>query len=136
MPSRAGAVAIVRNIPRRKEQKSKKNQKAIEDDSNDPKKGKLNIFEQHDSQMLKREVLTKMGYGSDNDKMALVPLRGGQLANVDSKSQASYASSMATLDSIEEEKKKRKAIDYLKKGQEGKESVKDYIDLSRQILRA
>ena len=45
MPSRAGAVAIVRNIPRRKEQKSKKNQKAIEDDSNDPKKGKLNIFE-------------------------------------------------------------------------------------------
>ena len=79
--------------------------------------------------MLKREVLNKMGYGSDNDKMALVPLRGGQLA--DTRSQRSYASSMATLDSYEEEKKKRKAIDYLQKGQEGKESVKDYIDLSR-----
>ena len=48
MPSRAGAVAIVRNIPRRKEQK-KKNQKNNEDEGNDPKKGKLNIFEQHDS---------------------------------------------------------------------------------------
>lgn len=48
MPSRAGAVAIVRNIPRRKEQK-KKNQKANDEEGNDAKKGKLNIFEQHDS---------------------------------------------------------------------------------------
>jgi len=79
--------------------------------------------------MLKREVLNKMGYGSDNDKMALVPLRSGQLA--DTRSQRSYASSVATLDSLEEEKKKRKAIDYLKKDEGGKESVKDYIDLSR-----
>jgi len=79
--------------------------------------------------MLKREVLNKMGYGSDNDKMALVPLRSGQLA--DTRSQRSYASSVATLDSLQEEKKKRKAIDYLKKDEGGKESVKDYIDLSR-----
>lgn len=43
---------------------------------------------------------------------------------------------MATLDSIDRERKNRKAIDYLQKGQEGKESVKDFIDLSRAILRA
>jgi hypothetical protein len=83
-----------------------------------------------------------MGYGSDNERQALVPLRAGgsksqmQLATVETRSQLSHSSSVATLDSIDRERKNRKAIDYLQKGQEGKESVKDFIDLSRAILRA
>ena len=59
-----------------------------------------------------------------------------QLANVDAKSQLSYSSSVGTLDLYDKDKKNRKAIDYLQKGNEGKESVKDFIDLSRAILRS
>lgn len=141
MPNRAGAVAAVRNIPRNKAARLKSSlQQKATDEEGQQNKGKINIFDAQDSTILKREVLNKMGYGSDNER-ALVPLRRGsksqmQLATVDMKSQLSHASSVATLDSIDRERKNRKAIDYLQMGQEGKESVKDFIDLSRAILRS
>ena len=143
MPNRAGAVAAVRNIPRHKAAKLKSSlQPKAADEEGQQNKGKINIFEAQDSTILKREVLNKMGYGSDNERQALVPLRTGgsksqmQLATVETRSQLSHSSSVATLDSIDRERKNRKAIDYLQKGKEGKESVKDFIDLSRAILRA
>ena len=55
---------------------------------------------------------------------------------MDAKSQLSYSSSVGTLDLYDKDRKNRKAIDYLQKGNEGKESVKDFIDLSRAILRS
>lgn len=58
------------------------------------------------------------------------------MATIDTKSQLSQSSSVGTLDLYDRDRKNKKAIDYLQKGNEGKESVKDFIDLSRSILRA
>jgi hypothetical protein len=51
---------------------------------------------------------------------------------VDQRSMSSGASSRMTLEPLA----KPKAIEYLKQNKEGKESVKDFINFSRQILMA
>lgn len=76
MPNRAGAVAAVRNIPRQPAKLKQGLQPKASDEEGQQAKGKINIFEAQDSTILKREVLNKIGYGSDTDSRALVPLRG------------------------------------------------------------
>ena len=76
--------------------------------------------------MLKKENLASLGY-VDNTR-ALVPSGKGD----DNKSTISKASSrMTQLDPLMH---KPKAIDYLKKGAEGKETVRDFISFGRKIL--
>lgn len=80
--------------------------------------------------MLKREALAKLGY---EEQRALVPTQGSKSQAVlplDQRSVSSNASSRMTLEPIS----KPKAIEYLKQNKEGKESVKDFINFSRQIL--
>ena len=87
---------------------------------------KINIFEQQNSTMLKKENLASLGY-VDNTR-ALVP--SGK--NDDNKSTISKTSSrMTQLDPLMH---KPKAIEYLKKGAEGKETVRDFISFGRKIL--
>ena len=77
--------------------------------------------------MLKREQLAKIGYEErsvipTSQSAALLPGRD------DNKSMTSYSSKSMALEPLGA---KPKAIDYLNKGNEGKESVKDYINFSR-----
>lgn len=82
--------------------------------------------------MLKREQLAKLGYEEKSviptsQSVALLP-KGD-----DDRSMVSYSAKSMELEPIGGANKP-KAIDYLIKGNEGKESVKDYINFSRQIL--
>ena len=76
--------------------------------------------------MLKREALSKYGYNQDVGS-AVVPVK-----NDDAKSQVSRASSRGSQ--LEPLFQKPKALEYLNKGREQKESVKDFLNFSRQIL--
>jgi hypothetical protein len=78
--------------------------------------------------MLKREALAKLGY---EEQKTLPGSRSQAVLPVDQRS-VSSTSSRLTLEPIS----KPKAIEYLKQNKEGKESVKDFINLSRQILMA
>ena len=78
--------------------------------------------------MLKREQLAKIGYEErsvipTSQSAALLPGKD------DNKSMTSYSSKSMALEPLGGTKPK--AIDYLNKGNEGKESVKDYINFSR-----
>lgn len=71
--------------------------------------------------MLKHEALQKLGY----EEQALVPIKqkGGSMRQLDTVSQRS--NNMSALDSYGG---RPKAIEYLNKGKEGKESVRDFIN--------
>ena len=78
--------------------------------------------------MLKREQLAKIGYEErpgipTSQSAALLPA-----GKDDNRSMTSYSSKSMALEPLGT---KPKAIDYLNKGNEGKESVKDYINFSR-----
>lgn len=77
----------------------------------------MNIFEQTDEGRLKREILAAIGYSTD-----LVPAEEGKTLemNPSQKSVVPYH--------------KPNVIDYLNKGKCEKESAKDFINTSRQIL--
>jgi hypothetical protein len=77
--------------------------------------------------MLKREQLAKIGYEErsalpTSQSAAVLPFKD------DNRSMTSYSSKSMALEPLGS---KPKAIDYLNKGNEGKESVKDYINFSR-----
>jgi len=76
--------------------------------------------------MLKREALAKMGYGEEQKSMMLA---SQSLKQFDNRSNYSLVSSRGNLSL--EPISKPKAIDYLQKAKEGKESVKDFINFSR-----
>ena len=80
-------------------------------------KQKLNIFDTQDSNVLKTEALARLGH----DEKALVP--------VDEQSQRSSFYEQSEL-------ARPKAIEYLNKGRQQKETVRDFIDNARQILMA
>lgn len=77
--------------------------------------------------MLKREALTKLGY----EEHKPVGSRSQAVLPIDQRSMSS-TSSRLTLEPLGGTKPK--AIEYLKQNKEGKESVKDFINFSRQIL--
>ena len=77
--------------------------------------------------MLKREQLAKIGY---EERSALPTSQSAALLppKDDNRSMTSYSSKSMALEPLGS---KPKAIEYLNKGNEGKESVKDYINFSR-----
>lgn len=77
--------------------------------------------------MLKREALAKLGY----EEQKPAGSRSQAVLPVDQRS-VSSSSSRLTLEPLGGTKPK--AIEYLKQNKEGKESVKDFINFSRQIL--
>lgn len=85
-------------------------------------KPKHNIFALAESGNMKKEVFEKLGYDQPNNQ--LVPVEQDLVST-------SSRSSRFTLDPLQG---KPKAIEYLLKGAENKESVKDFINFSRQIL--
>ena len=116
---RCGAIREVGAIPASKEiGGAKKNIVALQGQSTDDlnnaaNKQKLNIFDTQDSNVLKTETLARLGH----DERALVP--------VDNESQGSsvYSSQMSI--------QKPKTIEYLNKGRQQKETVRDFIDNAR-----
>ena len=85
-------------------------------------KAKINIFDRNDGIKLGPGALMAQNYQSES---ALVTFKGPS----DSRSVSQMSTSLEPLTI-----KRSKAIDYLKCGNEGKESVKDFISISRQIL--
>ena len=85
-------------------------------------KPKHNIFTLAESGNMKKEAFEKLGYDQPNNQ--LVPINHDLVST-------SSRSSRFTLDPLNQ---KPKAIEYLLKGAENKESVKDFINFSRQIL--
>lgn len=75
--------------------------------------------------MLKREALARLGYEEQKPAGA----RSQAVLPVDQRSVSSNSSRL-TLEPLA----KPKAIEYLKQHKEGKESVKDFVNFSRQIL--
>lgn len=123
---RPGTIRVINNIPAFKPDNEKKKgkggagtQSQDELQANAPNKQKLNIFDAQDSQVLKAETLQRLGH----DEKALVP--------ADTESQGS-----SVLSSHKSETSKPKSIEYLNKGRQQKETVKDFIDNSRKILMA
>ena len=79
----------------------------------------MNIFDAQDSQVLKAETLQRLGH----DEKALVP------ADASSQATSVYSSQASMAD-------RPKTIEYLNKGRQQKESVRDFIENSRKILLA
>ena len=90
------------------------------DDPN-AQKARINIFSHQDPSLLRHENLAKLSY----EDAPLVPVNRGI-------SDSRSASQMSVY--LEPIVGKPKAIDYLNRSSEGRESVKDYINFSRQIL--
>lgn len=91
-------------------------------------KQKLNIFDQQDQSKVKRENLLQLGYGETSAVKAsksLVAIEADQ---------KSVFSSTSRTNALEPLFQKPKAIDYLNKGREGKETCKAFIGFSRSIL--
>jgi len=74
---------------------------------------KLNIFDQQDAKTLKHETLARIGFMPDT--LALPDEQEGE-----------------TIDALSDEKPR--AIEYLQKGREQKESVREFVQNSRKIL--
>ena len=85
---------------------------------------KLNIFDQSDANALKNETLLRLGY-TEGTSTAVQPYNDEQALH--SSRSFSQASSVLGLE-------KPKAIEYLSKGREQKEAVKDFVLNSRKIL--
>lgn len=92
-----------------------------EDNRENANKQKINIFDTQDSNILKHETLARLGY----DEKALVP--------VDEKSDTVSLRSTTEGSTLGQ---RPKAIEYLNKCRQQKESVRDFIDNSRKILMA
>ena len=118
---RAGTIRCVNAIPALKPDNDKKKGQGSREseEAANANKQKLNIFDAQDSQVLKAETLARLGH----DEKALVP--------ADSESQLSSALSSAQSDAG-----KPKSIEYLNKGRQQKETVRDFIENSRKILMA
>ena len=121
--NRQGAIRNINELPAAKDV-TKKNLNALGNSSTDDlrenaNKQKLNIFDAQDSNILKHETLANLGY----EERARVP--------VDEQSQVSSvrSSQRSTI-------QKPKAIEYLNKGRQQKESVRDFVDNARKILMA
>lgn len=88
--------------------------------------------------MLKRETLAKLGYNNKQMVPSGNQNAGSQsmkaLPGLDNQSQLSLSSSKMTLEPLGGNTHKPKAIDYLKNNKESKESVREFIGFSRQIL--
>lgn len=85
--------------------------------------------------MLKREALERIGY----DDRALVPVSQKQLATLNDKSGISQGGHgrTASNSALEPYARKPKPIEYLERNRrDTRESVKDFVDHSRQILMA
>lgn len=107
---RAGTIRVVNAIPPFKPEKDKNKGLALtsadsqEELKQSSKQQKLNVFDAHDSQMLKAETLNRIGH----DEMALMPAADEE----DSKQDLSYS----VYSSQRSESAKPKAIEYLNKG--------------------
>jgi len=86
---------------------------------------KINIFDEGDSNSLKHETLARLGFEGRN---ALIPLDDDS----DLRSQKSHATSAQSFTGAQ----KPKALEYLQKARDQKESVKDFISNTRNILTA
>ena len=112
---------IIIMLTEMKKRKTKKDDAANNEDVREnANKQKINIFETQDSNILKHETLAKLGY----DEKALVP--------VEEKSET-----MSLMSGRETDMPQRpKAIEYLNKCRQQKESVRDFIENSRKISMA
>ena len=100
-----------------RKRKGKKDDSSNNEDMRESNKQKINIFDQQDSNVLKHETLARLGY----DERALVPY--------EDKSETASVS-------VTEEIQRPKAIEYLNKSRQQKETVRDFVDNSRKILMA
>lgn len=100
-----------------RKRKGKKDDASNNEDMRESNKQKINIFDQQDSNVLKHETLARLGY----DERALVPY--------EDKSETASVS-------VTEEIQRPKAIEYLNKSRQQKETVRDFVDNSRKILMA
>ena len=122
--NRAGVIREIQNIKANK-QSSRGEQLAIlnvsQEDARElvPNKQKLNIFDEQDSTLLKHETLARLGF----EDHALVA--------VDVDDQKSLRTSKSSVSSAGG---RQKAIEYLAKANEQKESVREFISNSRKIL--
>mmetsp|Transcript_9388 Transcript_9388/g.14309 ORF Transcript_9388/g.14309 Transcript_9388/m.14309 type:complete len:195 (+) Transcript_9388:254-838(+) len=111
-PNRQGVIREIKNIKASSSQAAlaQKGQKALQAQANDENqnKQKLNIFDQQDSTMLKREALAKMGYGEEQKSMMLASHSQNAL---EQRSHSSLTSSRGGLSL--EPIQKPKAIEYL-----------------------
>lgn len=113
MHNRADIKIMLSEMQKRK---GKKDDAANNEDLRDANKQKINIFDQQDSTVLKQETLAKLGY----DERALVP----------------YEDKSETVSVRSAADERPKAIEYLNKSRQQKETVRDFIDNSRKILMA
>ena len=137
---RAGTIRVVNNIPAARPEVDKKKgiaglaaaDQSQEDFNNAARnKQKVNIFDAQDSQIIKGETLNRLGH----DEKALLP------AEMSSRSiNSSVISSSRRLQDDNEsalsELARPKAIEYLNKGRQQAETVRQFIEGSRKILMA
>lgn len=85
---------------------------------------KINIFDESDSNVLKHETLARLGFEGRN---ALIPVDDD--SDLQSQHSRGSAQSLAGVPKL-------KALEYLQKARDQKESVKDFISNTRNILTA
>lgn len=129
---RSGTIRVVNAIPAFKPDAADRGKKRYqslaakasqEEYKSNQNKQKLNIFDAQDSQVLKAETLDRLGH----DENALVPV--SQSPERQSVASSVYSSQLS-------QGRKPKAIEYLNKGGQQKETVRSFIDSSRKILMA
>ncbi|CDW82053.1 UNKNOWN [Stylonychia lemnae] len=126
--NRAGVIREINDIkPSKGSKYSTENQlmlmNASHDDQQQQQNKKLNIFDENDSSLLKHETLARLGFEARGAIMSAVD------EDSETKSLRSQHSSQTQLAF-----QKPKALEYLQKGREQKESTREFILNARNIL--